>query len=212
VKQNLPDLIEQLQKQLKAPLPGETGQRLMSPLVLEEDRFNRSLYKSARKGAVLILMFEENGQWYFPLIRRPVYSGVHSGQISLPGGKMDPSDPDLAYTALRENQEELGVDPAIPILIGKLSELFIPVSNFLVLPYVAYLPEVIRFSPDPIEVEQVLKAPLNLLKESKFRKKTSLKTTKGSLVVPYFDLDGEIVWGATAMILAELSTILSEIF
>ncbi|MEM7299032.1 MAG: CoA pyrophosphatase [Bacteroidota bacterium] len=177
----------------------------MAPLSNDEHRFNSELRKKARKGAVLILFYPHLDSTYFPLIQRPLYDGVHSGQIALPGGKMEVNDRDLVDTALREASEEIGVDTSRIRVLGELTKLFIPVSNFDVLPVVACMDAKMDFVPDNHEVEEVVNARLDHLLDDK-TKGVSEIVVGGSftLKAPSFSVEGKVVWGATAMILSEL--------
>ena len=130
---------EKLRIELSNELPGESAHRLMIPTI-RDDRLNMPINKrQPTKSAVLIVFYqEENGAVKFPLIQRPTYNGAHSAQVSFPGGKSEKSDIDLQHTALREANEEVGIDPEKIEVIGKLSDLFIWVSNFIVTPIVGF--------------------------------------------------------------------------
>ena len=158
-----------------------------------------------RRAGVLILFYPGEQGPIFPLIRRTEDGTVHSGQVALPGGTYETSDGDLVQTALRECHEEIGVAPDGMEVLGSLSDLYIPPSNFLVTPTVAVLSEPPAFQLDPLEVAAVIEARLEDLLDG-----SRIKTTeKYGFTVPYFDLEGEVVWGATAMMLSELRRILA---
>jgi len=165
-----------------------------------------------RQAAVLIFLYQKAGEWHFPLILRPDYDGVHSGQMAFPGGRWEQQDADLAETALRETQEEIGVQVERAALAGKLSELYIPPSNNLVNPFLAIghtAPK--KFIPDPKEVAKVLEVPVNQLKNPEIIQKTRFTFQNGvSFTAPSFVIDGHTIWGATAMILSEMLEILDE--
>lgn len=206
-------LINKLRETLKGDLPGETAQYLMAPEMRgkAKDYGDANLFKPS---AVLILLCEdETNELYFPLTQRFAYDGIHSGQVSLPGGKADPSDKDLRATALRECEEEIGVKENIEVL-GNLSTLYIPVSNFIVQPVVAYCnaPKVLMI-PDVREVKHIAKFYLkDLLNESIVKQDDINLYGGGKIKAPYFETEGLKVWGATAMILSELKVILKTIF
>ena len=204
--------ISLLSERLREPLPGEEAQKSMAPEVGIENRFDLNRRKHARPGAVLILFYPHKETIYFPLIQRTTYHGVHSGQIGLPGGKRESFDTDLIETALRETEEEIGVRSDNINIIGSLTSLFIPVSNFEVLPVVGYSDEKPTFIPDNEEVEEVLPAPLQVLTEMQFQPQKEISIDQNfSITAPYFDLNGKTIWGATAMMLGELKSLLHEL-
>ncbi|MTI32243.1 CoA pyrophosphatase [Cytophagales bacterium RKSG123] len=185
----------------------------MAPLFKIEDRFKLSSPKSARRGGVLLLLYPEQEKIFFPLMLRPSYPGVHSDQVSLPGGKVEKYDKNLIQTALRETHEEIGVDPSQVTILGELTDLYIPASNFLVRPVVGFARHSLSFQPDPKEVKKIIKATLiDLLDDSKMKQTQLELTNKLILDTPYFDVKQHVVWGATAMILSEFKTIVKEIF
>ncbi|WP_338218843.1 NUDIX hydrolase [Algoriphagus sp. oki45] len=183
----------------------------MAPQPINLKRFDPNLPPNHRKSGVLLLFYPVDGLAYFPLIKRPQYLGVHSGQVALPGGKMDPEDLDVIQTALREAEEEIGVDRRSIEVIGKMSELYIPASNFLVSPIVGLISAQPDFIPEEKEVDRIISSSVSGFLDRSIRKQTLLELGSGiRLDTPYFDIDGEIVWGATAMILNELSRILED--
>lgn len=204
----LETVVHHLETKLKNPLPGRQGQITMAPQPINEARFAQHDQKNARKGAVLLLLYPGLGGCTVPFIKRPEYDGTHSGQVSLPGGKWEPQDQNLQETALRETEEEIGVDKGQIKLIGKLSNLFIPPSNFLVTPYIGFTDSLPHFKPDPREVSRIIHCRFEELVDHRIRKETELKLHSGHQVMaPYFDIDEEVVWGATAMILGELMAV-----
>lgn len=203
--------IEKLAKRLKEPLPGRSAQELMAPRPIDESRFAESPNRPARPGGVMVLLYPENDEIYLPLMKRPVYQGAHSGQVSFPGGKVEKSDRNLTETALRETQEEIGVPSRDIDVIGELSELFIIASNFKVFPTVGVLKAKPNFIPDSREVDRVLMPNLSELRDLNRRGVKTMHFPPYSIESPYFDVEGEIVWGATAMILSELIHIVEGI-
>jgi len=164
-----------------------------------------------RPGSVLILLYEQDGKIMFPLIKRNEYKGAHSGQVSLPGGKAEPGE-DAIQTALREAQEEIGIDPANVSVVGRLSEFFVIPSNFLVTPVVASTIVAPEFRPDPYEVQRILQADLaELVKDDAVKTKEILAAGSYRMNAPHFEVENEIVWGATAMMLNELRLVIQEI-
>ena len=125
--------------------------------------FPRLPGKDARIAAVLILLYPHNGSIHTVFMQRPVYDGVHGGQISFPGGKMEPEDKDVIQTALREANEETGVDPSKVIITGTLTPLFIPVSNMIVTPVIGWINEKPLFKYQAEEVVFLIDADLKKL-------------------------------------------------
>jgi len=156
--------------------------------------------KRLKPSSVLLLLFIEEGELLVCLIKRPVTMKHHAGQVALPGGRIDPGETPLE-TALRETWEEIGITADKIEILGSLSELFVDVSGFLIHPFVGWLKEKPVFKTNPAEVEKTLLFPL-----FRFRDKldeTELETASGKLKIPCFHFEGEIIWGATAMILSE---------
>lgn len=206
------DLIDKLKSRLSHPLPGNEAQNLMMPKLPSGKRVSFNNSSNPRKGAVLLLLYEKGGEFYFPLIQRPVYEGLHSGQIAFPGGKQEEKDTDLYYTALREANEEVGVDVESIDIMGTLSEFFVAASNHLVLPVIGFHKAVPIFTPDSYEVDEVIEAPLSELLDQTKRKEKEIITSQGfKLHSPYFDIQGKVVWGATAMMLSEFVEIIREL-
>lgn len=166
----------------------------------------------AKKGGVMILCYPVEGEVHFPLIQRPAYDGVHGGQISLPGGKWEEGDEDLRYTALREMEEEIGVNSEAVEVLGYLTEFPVHASNHEVLPVVGWLDERPIFYPDEIEVADVIEASVPVITQPAAVKQQQIMTTRGDrLIAPYYDVKGNVVWGATAMMLSEfLQAIMSD--
>jgi 8-oxo-dGTP pyrophosphatase MutT (NUDIX family) len=200
----LTKVVKKIERLLKDPLPGRIGHLTMLPQPVDEKRF--SVRDDHRKGAVLMLFYPDASNSFVPFIKRPEYPGVHGGQISFPGGKWEPEDSDLSVTALREAEEEIGVYAEKVTLLGKLSDVYIPPSNFLVSPFIGFVSHKPDFRPDPTEVERIISCPFPLLLDKEIRKLTQVKGSSGlSFEAPYFDIEQEVVWGATAMILGEFT-------
>ncbi len=174
-----------------------------SPMTPETRRLHPPVAAEARQAAVLILLWPQEEGLHFVLTRRATQLRGHGGQISFPGGRRDPTDVDAMATALRETQEELGVPaPAVQVL-GRLDEIFIPPSNYLVQPVVGALGARPAFRPRAAEVAGVLVVPVAQLFEPA-RKRQSLRQVRGrKLRIPWYALARQMVWGATAMLLSE---------
>jgi 8-oxo-dGTP pyrophosphatase MutT (NUDIX family) len=201
-----------LEKRLQKPLPGRPAQLKMSSLARIRELMKFPSPEDASQSSVLILLYPLAGSIGLVLMLRPEYQGIHSGQISLPGGKFEETDESLIYTALREAREEIGIDPLQVQIIGQLTELYIPPSNFLVTPVVGYQASQPRFTADPKEVAKIIEIQLDDLLNESNRQMKKMKISLGfSLKVPSYYINGNIVWGATAMILSELGEIVSEL-
>lgn len=170
--------------------------------------------QGAKVGAVCILLYPDaTGAPHFPLIVRPEYEGVHSGQIAFPGGQQDAADGgNLTATALRETEEEIGVPRHHIEVLGCLSELYIEPSNFRVQPVVARINAMPQFLPDPQEVADILQVSWSeAAHPSAFQiKKNMLVRGHLRLDVPFYNIQQRVVWGASAAILSELLEVLAE--
>lgn len=199
-----------LGQRLKGPLPGPQAQMRMSPRPVNMDRFQLKPRPDARKGGVLVLFYPSNNEAYLPLIVRQEYEGVHSGQVGFPGGKQDENDTDLVHTALREAEEEIGIDSKELQVVGQLSPLYIPPSNFTVQPVVAVTHVTPRFFADAREVAKVLTIPFADFLDEKKRKEEFWERKGMAMITPFFHIQDQVIWGATAMMMSELIYLLKE--
>jgi len=199
------DFVTRLKSRLQEPLPGIDVQFEMANLNRQKIRYDDTDRSGYRQSAVLILIFPNpSGEPSILLIQRVTYNGHHSGQIALPGGKAEEADQSLEHTALREFFEETG-SSLQPTVIGKLTPIYIPVSSFVVHPYVAFVTEKPAFSPNADEVAQLLEFEVSSLLDPAYVKETVIELAPNmKLKTPYFDVQGKVLWGATAMILNEL--------
>jgi 8-oxo-dGTP pyrophosphatase MutT (NUDIX family) len=205
-------LIESIQKRLELPLPGSEAQWRMAASHRGNKSFDFNYNSPPVKSSVLILLFDRGGNYFFPLIQRPDYGGVHGGQIGLPGGKEEPEDHDRNATALRETDEEIGVNSSDIKILGTLTELYVQASNYNVLPVIGHIPYAPQYHPDPSEVSLVLECNLeDLMNDAIMREKELIIRNDFKILAPYFAIDRQVVWGATAMILSEFKTVLKEI-
>lgn len=203
---------ELLSKRLSGELPGLDKQLLMAPNN-RENEIRKGLHNpGAIKSSVLILIFPHDGLLKTVVMLRPSYNGVHSGQISLPGGKWEITDMDMAATVLRETQEEIGVDPSTISLVGALSPLYIPPSNYIVFPFIGLADSKPNFLTDSVEVQELIEINLEDLidKNNSTLRKVSLNDGT-SFEVPCYAFGEVIIWGATAMILSEFVELLQTI-
>jgi 8-oxo-dGTP pyrophosphatase MutT (NUDIX family) len=210
------DLFHQkIKDRLALDLPGIKAQMKMvhklSKIDGSNSRFN--IPKDYKKASVLTLLYPKQKAWHFALMQRPESPYPHSRQISLPGGRFEDQDPDESYTALRETEEEFGIPKSKIKLLGKMTEVYIPVSNFLVHPFIGIIEETPEFFPDPAEVEEIIEVSIKELLNSENRKIADVQIHQELKLeeVPHFYLSNKIVWGATAMILSELADILEDI-
>lgn len=207
--------INHIKHRLSEPLPGRMAQYKMASMRrLEELGFNPVPPPDAKVACVLNLLHRDaTGHWRTVLIQRTDNPrDRHSGQVSFPGGRYEESDGDLVNVALREAHEEVGVSPLEVQVLGRLTELYIPVSNFVVHPFVGLLLGPSDFRPQPGEVESILTPDLGVFARPENRKTTDLTVANGVTIksVPYFDVEGRIVWGATAMIMSEFMEVMGE--
>jgi 8-oxo-dGTP pyrophosphatase MutT (NUDIX family) len=207
--QNSEYFFAKLEMRLRQPLPGLKVQKEMSAYPRGMTGINFKSNGEPKESSVLIVLFENEDEICFPMIQRPMYTGVHSGQIGLPGGKVEEHDQDRIETALRETEEEIGIKAGDVRVFGKL---YVQASHYNVMPVVGYLPYRPEYIPDPEEVSCVIEGKTDDLISDKNRKvKELLIQDKYKIVAPYFDIENQIVWGATAMILNEFAAILKEI-
>lgn len=197
-----------LSNKLKQPLPGLEFQKRF----MHNERFitNRVPSESTRQSAVLIAFYPYEGKVHLPLILRPVYDGSHGGQMALPGGKMEPTDEDLVRTALREAQEEIGVKAIDVTILGQLTDVFIPVSNFNVKPIVGYLDYKPDFFPDKKEVDEIFEVRFSDFLNFDKKGIRNINVGNRQMEVPGFDIQNQWVWGATALIMNEIVEILTS--
>ncbi len=166
--------------------------------------------ETARDAGVLMLLYPREEEVYTVFIRRAgrIEQDKHKGQISFPGGKREKIDPDMAASAVRETEEEIGVARQQIRVLRELTPLYIPVSNFLVHPFLGIAEERPSFTLQPEEVDGILEVPLRHILDPAKQQLTDITIHSGFTLrdVPYYHLDGQIVWGATAMILSEFQT------
>lgn len=204
-------IINKLKTDLQQPLPGVEVQFEMAPAKRERVNPQSIEFSAYRPSAVLILLYPNALQeTSVLLIERMTYDGHHSGQIALPGGKAEESDKNLESTALREFFEETGSD-LTPTVIGKLTPVYIPVSKFMVQPFVSYVHQKPNFLANAYEVNELIEWNICDLLNPEIIKETTIEPTPGyKIKTPYFDLQGKVLWGATAMMLNELKWVLSK--
>lgn len=193
------------------PLPGKPAQDILKPYLKIYKSMDTPQLPNAREGAVMSLIYPINNIPHILFIERPVYEGVHSGQIAFPGGKIEKTDASTLAAALRETKEEIGVNKEQIEVIGSLSKVYVLASNFLVYPFVGVLQEKPIIIPDKIEVANTLEVPIYTFFEQGIIKEKKMKSAMGiTLNAPYYDIAGKILWGATAMMVSELCAVIKN--
>ena len=206
------NLISRIEKKLSNGLPGREAQLKMAAHAA------RSGYliapTDAHRAGVLALFYPKLSDWHIVLIERGSSNpnDRHRGQISFPGGRYEEEDQHISNTALRETEEEVGVDASQVQLLGPLTDLYIPVSNFKVDPFVGFTETTPKFIPQEDEVQNILEVPVSELIRPENLKMKHLVVREGFTLkdVPYFHLMNKTVWGATAMMLSELIEVIKR--
>jgi 8-oxo-dGTP pyrophosphatase MutT (NUDIX family) len=200
--------VDDVRQALERPLPGLSAQARMAPPYRRE-QVETALNPPAdcKQAGVLVLLYPQDGQLCFPLTRRPDNVEFHKGQISLPGGSQENGE-SLLQTALRETQEEIGVEANAVEALGKLTSLYVPPSNFCVQPFVGYVARRPDFRLEAIEVAELIEAPLAALLDPATVRQEDWEIRGGIWRIPFYQFGPHKVWGATAMILAEFAAIL----
>ena len=195
-----------------AQLPGSEAQLRMSPnprMPWDPARFP----DGGRDAAALLLLYPHAGDWHLPLTVRGSDLRHHTGQVSLPGGQVDAGE-SIERAALREAAEEVGVDPAAVRVVGQLTPVRIPISGFLLHPVIGVMDARPQFRPDDWEVARLIEVPLESLRDTSIiqiaHRTREVDGRVEDMEVPCFAIDGEQVWGATAMVLAEFLAVLES--
>lgn len=195
-------------------LPGESVQFKMAPIErLPELKRKAEALGKARKAGVMVLFYpSEKFETNLILILRKTYKGIHSAQVGFPGGKIEKTDRSIADAALRETEEEIGIQRNKISIVKKLTEIYIPPSNFFVHPFLGITTETPKFVPEEREVEALIEVNLNDFMDDTCLTTEILSTSYATaLEVPAFCLNGHIVWGATAMMLNEVRELLARV-
>lgn len=195
-------------------LPGEAYHLKMAPIERLLELKQKARYSAtARKAGVMVLFYpSESNETHLILILRKTYKGVHSAQVGFPGGKIEPEDESLQHAALRECEEEVGVPSEAISVLKKMTEIYIPPSNFFVQPYLGITAKTPRFIPQEDEVEALIEVPLQQFLDDSVRITKTLSTSYATNIeVPAFLLQDHVVWGATAMMLNEVRQMLKEL-
>ena len=205
------DFEKRIVKVTKMELPGETVQFKMAPMerLQELKRVARNQNSAKRAGVLSLFYPSEDFETRLILILRKTYHGVHSAQVGFPGGKLEPEDQNIQDAALRETEEEVGVPRSAISVLKQLTEIYIPPSNFFVQPFLGITSQSPKFVPEEKEVEALIEVTLRDFMDDLNITTQSLSTSYAeSIEVPAFQLNGHIVWGATAMMLNEVRELL----
>lgn len=202
-------MADELGRKLSHPLPGESAHRILAPDFRPFPQWDEILSSNPRWSAVMLLLYPKQGVTHLCLTKRASYEGVHSNQVSFPGGKVEPADENLAATALRETEEEVGIQAHRIKILGELSKIYIPPSHFVVQPFVGILDFEPVFSLQEREATELISLPLNefLLQQPE---KRWVNVRGNQVQVPSFLTGGHVCWGATAIILSEFRVLLSQ--
>lgn len=205
MNEHLPDL---LTARLTRPLPGPMIGSRFEPHPRPSRHYDVAP-PGARQAAVLLLLYPHQSEWLLPLTLRPSDLPAHAGQVSLPGGAVEPGET-TAEAALREFHEELGARRHLIDLLGALSPIYVEASNYLVASWVGVAASRPRFVPNPTEVARLLEVPLTELLDPAHFGSHVRQHEDQTYTAPHFLIQAHRVWGATCMILGELVTILNE--
>lgn len=208
------DFLQHVPNLIPVELPAEKAHVKMAPLERVALMKNLDLSeKKPRIAAVMMLFYPKNGKTHLVLIVRNAYDGVHSSQIAFPGGKYEISDANFQETALRETHEEVGISSEKIEIIKQFTPMYIPPSNFLVHPFLGISSQELSFYPDIREVADIIELPLSVFLNDEIIIEATLSTSyAANVLVPAFNIQNHVVWGATAMILSELRDVLKITF
>ena len=201
-----------IKDKFQQPLPGEDAHIPLSPV--GRGKSSEALAKAShfKESAVALILFEDHKQLNGILMQRQIYEGFHSGQVCFPGGKKEDFDANLKETAIRESIEEIGLQKEKFNFLGELTPVYIPVSNFRIQPFVMYYNDFPKFIPDKREVKEVFSFPIEELSQNNNIQNSSIQFSNGQTLnnVPHFTFNGKIVWGATALILNEFKSMITQ--
>lgn len=204
---------DKLKQEIEKGLPGESAHLPMSPLNRLPSSIAITQTENYRFSAVACILHPRGNSLEIVLIERPTYDGAHSGQIAFPGGKMEESDPNDEFTARRECFEEIGIELKDEHYLGKLTDVFIPISSFVMHPHLYFVENLPEFNPDIREVASILCVDFfkNINEQNIERKDLPTQQKFVLKNVPGFLVKDKFVWGATALVLNELRELLKRI-
>lgn len=204
---------EHIKSLLQKPLPGLHSHLKLAPPTRKQELENAqkaSLY--AKKSAVMILLFHDAGVLNVVFIRRSFYVGIHAGQMAFPGGRFEETDSSVEETAFREIEEEIGVKRDDIELIGRISDIYVPPSNFLISVFVGYLANKPVYLPDEREVAEVIEIDFNefLMPDAITQKSFFVPSSNQTVLAPCYQTSKCDIWGASAMVMSELIDMLTN--
>jgi len=211
---NFDEFLVSLSKIKNIPLPAEASQFKMSPPFRREliSRYKEAMKDAKRAGVLAMFYPNATNETHLALILRKTYKGVHSAQIGFPGGKYEAEDKTLKHTAIRETWEEIGVPEHQIKILKQMTEVYIPPSNFYVQPYIGITKETPKFIKQDDEVEDIVEVSLaHFLDENTVGNKLVATSYTAKIEVPAYELNGHVVWGATAMMLSEIKDVLKAV-
>ncbi|UCE43380.1 MAG: CoA pyrophosphatase [Candidatus Aminicenantes bacterium] len=205
-----PEHLHAFKRKLLGPMPGIKAQLGMCPNPRPGHQAYFEVEDTCLKAGVLVLLYPRENRLHLVFTRRTDKVDFHKGQISFPGGRQEAGE-GLEQAALREAQEELKVDPESVRILGMLTPLYIPPSNYCIYPVVALTENRPDFQPSQIEVAEVLEIPLDHLLSPQNVQREMWTIKKTEVEVPFYRFGEHKIWGATAMVLAELLEVVKEI-
>lgn len=206
---------ETLEKSFNQPLKGHHSHQKMAPASRSGDvevaKSNGNI-ETAKKSAVMILMYNDEFGTKVIFIRRSFYVGIHAGQIAFPGGRFEEEDITVENTALREIEEEIGIKPKEINVVGRLSDIFVPASNFIISVFVGFLDEKPEYKIDEREVAEIIEVELSEFFQNDVisEKEFLVPSTSKSVKAPYYKVGNIELWGASAMVMSELIDMLKQ--
>ena len=205
--------IQQIKQRIKQELPGQVSHLKMAPANrIHELKNQEKKILNAQKSAVMLLLFNEQNKLKVIFIRRSFYVGIHAGQIAFPGGRYEDFDIEIKNTALREIEEEIGLHSENIEVIGRISDIYVPPSNFLISVFVGYLPQKPQYKIDEREVNEIIEIELSeFFKENSIiEKEFVVPSTNSKVLAPYYKVGNIELWGASAMVMCEFLDIIGE--
>lgn len=202
----------EIRKKLSEPLPGLVSHLKLAPIERIPELKNYNYVKpNAKKSAVMILLFEEENRQKAILIRRSMYVGIHADQVAFPGGRYEEFDLNLEATALREVNEEIGIEPSSIELLGRLSDIFVSKSNFIISTFVGFLKNKPVYKKDEREVADIYELDLESFFDENiiFEKNFVVPSAQDSVQAMYYKIGDVDIWGASAMIMSEFIDVIS---